>query len=48
MLAEGVVFSGKTSTSQHFFVENLMLPPNSKNKTETSLVEGVIFVLLNS
>ena len=47
-LAEGGVHSGKTSMSQHFFVGNLMLPPNYKNTTEASLVEGVNFLLLHS
>ena len=48
-LAEGGVHSGKTSTSQHFFVGNLMLPPNSKNMTEESLMEGVnVLILLHS
>ena len=43
-LTEGGVHNGKTSTSQQFFVGNLMLlSPNSKNTNEASLVEGVIF-----
>ena len=45
-LAEGGVHSDKTSTSQNFFVGNLMLPPN--NTTEAWLVEGVNFLLLHS
>ena len=47
-LAEGGIYSGKTSTSQHFFIGNLMLPLNSKNTTEGSLLEGVNFIFLNS
>ena len=46
-LAEGGVHSGETSTSQPFFVSNIMLTPNSKNTTEASLVEGVNFLLLH-
>ena len=42
-LAEVGLHSGETSTSQHFFVGNLLLPPNSKNMTEALLVEGVFF-----
>ena len=45
-LAEGGVHSGETSMSQHFFVDNLMLPPNSKNTVEILLVEGVNFIIL--
>ena len=47
-LADGGVRSGETSTSQYFFVSNLMLPLNSKNTTEDSLVEGVNFLFLHS
>ena len=39
--------SGETSTSQHYFVCNFMLPPNSENTTEASLVEDVNFLLLH-
>ena len=48
MLIVGVVHSGETSTSQHFFDGNIMLSPNSKNTTEASMVEGVIFLLMHS
>ena len=44
VLADGGVYSCKTSTSQHFFVNNLMLPSNSKNMAEASLVKGVNFL----
>ena len=47
-LAEGGVHSSEFSTSQHFFVGNLLLPPNSKNTAETSLVESVNFLLIHS
>ena len=47
-LAEDDVQCGKTSTSHYFFVGNLMVPFNSKNTTEASLVEGVNFLLLHS
>ena len=47
-LAESGGDSGKTSTSQHFFVGNLILPPNSRNTTEASLVESVNFLFLHS
>ena len=47
-LVEGGVHSGKTSTSQHFFVYNLMLSPKYMNTTETSLENGVNFLLLHS
>ena len=43
-LAESGVHSGETSTSQHVFVSDFMLPPNSENRTEALLVEGVIFI----
>ena len=46
-LAEGSVYSGKTSTSQNFFVGNFMLPHNSKNTTEALLVDGVNFLSLH-
>ena len=32
---------GEISTFQNFFVRNLLLPPNSENTTEASLLEGV-------
>ena len=47
-LAEIGVHSGKTSTPKYFFFGNLMLPSNSKNTTEASLMEGVNFLLLHS
>ena len=45
-LAEGGLHSGETSTSHHFFVDNLMLSPDSKNTTEESLVVFVGVLLL--
>ena len=47
-MIKSIVHNGKTSLSQHFFVGNLMLLPNSENTTEASLVEGVNFLLLYS
>ena len=47
-LAEDGLHSGKTSTPQHFFVGNLIFPPNSKNTTEASFVEGVNVLFLHS
>ena len=44
-LAESCVHSGDTSMSQHFFVDDIVLPPNSENTPETSSVEGVNFLL---
>ena len=38
VLAEGGLHSGETSTSENFFVRNLLLPPIFENTTETSLV----------
>ena len=38
---------GEISTFQNFFVRNLLLPPNSENPTEASLVEGVNFLFLH-
>ena len=46
-LAEGGVHSSETSTSHHFFVGGLLLPPNSENTTEASLVKGVNFLFLH-
>ena len=43
-LAEGGVYSGESSTSQHLFVGYLLLPPNFKNTKV--LVEGVNFLFL--
>ena len=48
VMAEDGVRSGETSSSQHFIVGNLILPLNSKNKTEALLVEGVNFLFLHS
>ena len=48
VLAEDGVHSGKNSTSQHFFIGNLMLPHNSKYMTKASLVYGINFLLLHS
>ena len=45
-LAEGGVYNGETSSSQHFFVGNLLLPPNSENTTKALLVEGVNVLLM--
>ena len=42
VLAEDNVHSGDASTFQHFFVGNLLLPPNFSNTMATSLMEGVI------
>ena len=36
----------ETSTSQHFFVGNLLLAPNFANTTEASLVKGVNLLLV--
>ena len=44
--AEGGVQSGETSTSQHFFIGNLLLPPNSESTTEAMFVKCVNFLLL--
>ena len=43
-LAEGGVHSGKTSTSQHFFVGILMLPINAKH-TPGGIIGGRFFLL---
>ena len=46
-LAEGSgVHSYEAITSNHLFVDNLMLQHNYKNTTEASLVGGVSFLLL--
>ena len=46
--ADGGVHNGKASMSRHFFDDNVLLPPNSKNTAETSLVESVNFLLIHS
>ena len=47
-LEKGGVHSAETSKCQYFFVGNLMLPPNSENTTEASLMESVNFLLFRS
>ena len=42
-MAECGVYSGKAKTSQLFLIGNLMLPPNSNNEMEASLVEVLVF-----
>ena len=42
-LAEDGIHSSEISTSQHLFIGNLLLPPNSENTTEALLV-GLNFV----
>ena len=46
-LTEGKVHGGKISKSQHFLVDDLLLPCNSKDATNALWVKGINFLLLH-